>query len=45
LQPHLTPDERSGLQRSAQSLKDALQSVRNPTTLVPIDRKKPGSAH
>jgi L-lactate dehydrogenase len=29
LQPDLTPDERIGLQRSAQSLKDASQSVRN----------------
>ena len=29
LQPDLTPDERSRLQRSAQSLKDALEAVKN----------------
>jgi L-lactate dehydrogenase len=29
LQPELTPDERSGLQRSAQSLKNALEAVKN----------------
>jgi L-lactate dehydrogenase len=29
LQPELSPDERSGLQRSAQSLKSALEAVRN----------------
>ena len=28
-QPDLTPDERSGLQRSAQSLKNALEAVKN----------------
>jgi L-lactate dehydrogenase len=28
LQPNLTPEERSGLQRSAQSLKSALESIR-----------------
>jgi L-lactate dehydrogenase len=29
LQPDLTPEERSGLQRSAQSLKDALEAAKN----------------
>jgi L-lactate dehydrogenase len=32
LQPDMTPEERNGLHRSAQSLKDALESVRNKRT-------------
>ena len=32
LQPELTPEEQSGLQRSAQSLKNALKSVMISTT-------------